>query len=428
MGTRASRWTLAATATALVAAAVATVVTATAASAAADPPDDPAAGHPQSSEGFVLFKGNNAESLNGVSYHTFRIPAVVRTKAGTLLAFAEGRVASHKDFGNINLLYKRGRNDGRKPSDWSGLKQAAGVGMGTWGNPTPVVDRDTGTIWLFLSWNAEDKSQSGGANPDTGKPTTPITKWGERRVFAMKSVDDGETFTGANGEDRPTDLTESLLPKEKPSGEVWDWDAVGPGAGTQTSSGALVIPAQHRNIYSTDHGKTWKPQQLGEQTGEATITQLSNGELYRNDRPTGRSWETAKRRWVSRGTLDGRFSAFQPDDKLLDPRNEASVLQYNTDAPARTIFLNSASTDTRTKMRVRISYDDAQTWPRSRPLSESPIPDSGTEGGYSSMAKTDDFHIGALVETNLRIGDPNSPKSIIFRRFNLSWILHGCEC
>jgi sialidase-1 len=130
---------------------------------------------------------------------------------------------------------------------------------------------------------------------------------------------------------------------------------------------------------------------------------------------------------VARGSIAGGFSAYSPDDKLLDPKNEASVLQYNNDAPARTIFLNSASTVTRTKMRVRISYDNARTWEISRPFDEGPVPaGAGTEGGYSSMTKTADFRIGALVESNLNVN--NDARSIIFRKFNLSWILHGCTC
>jgi sialidase-1 len=392
--------------------------------------DDPAASQPEFNSGVLLFRGNHAESLNGVSYHTFRIPAITRTNAGTLLAFAEGRVSSNLDYGNINLLYKRSTDNG---TSWSGLKEAVGTGPGTWGNPTPVVDRATGTVWLFLSWNAASKSQHDGTNPDTGEPTTAITKWGERKVYVMKSTDDGQTFTGVDGSAGPTDMTATLLPHYLANGTTeWAWDAMGPGNGIYTSAGLLVIPAQHRNIYSTDHGAHWSVQKLTETTGEATITELDDGSLYRNDRPLDSTWSTAKRRWVTRGSITSGFAAYSPDDALLDPKNEASVLQYNNsepEAPARTIFLNSASTETRTKMRVRISYDNAHTWPVSRPLNEAEVvAGAGTEGGYSSMTKTADFRIGALIESNLNTNDGKSARSIIFRKFNLSWILHGCTC
>ncbi|MFI0483537.1 exo-alpha-sialidase [Actinomadura sp. 9N215] len=389
----------------------------------------------------VIFRGNYVEGLNGIKYDSFRIPAIVRTNAGTLLAFAEGRAKSKKDYGNINLVYKRGTNNGATHDDWSGLKEAVGAGMGTWGNPTPVVDRSTGTIWLFMSWNAADKSQSGGTNPDTGEETSKVSAWGERRVFVMKSTDDGQTFTGMNGEPKPTDMTDELLPNKQPDGKKWTWDAIGPGAGLYTKNGTLVIPAQHRNIYSTDHGKTWKVVLMSDaKTSEATVTQLPNGELYRNDRPTRTTWETDdgdgikhKRRWVSRTPdITKRFPPSAPDDKLLDPRNQGSALLYNDtepDAPPRTLFLNSASTESRTKMRVRVSYDkDARTWERSRPLSEGPEwppVDIGEEGGYSSMTKTADEMVGALIEAEL---STTETFSILYRKFNIPWVVNGCTC
>ncbi|KAF9445744.1 glycoside hydrolase family 33 protein [Macrolepiota fuliginosa MF-IS2] len=381
----------------------------------------------------MLFKGNHVEGLNGITYHTFRIPAVVRTNAGTLLTFAEGRAKSNKDYGNINVMYKRGSNNGQTTGDWSTLMQAASIGDDTIGNPTPVVDRQTGTIWLFMSWNSANMSQSGGANPDTGLPTTRITQWGQRRVYVLRSDDDGITFKGMDGSSNPTDMTATLTPKTRADGSAWAWDAVGPGAGLYTSDGVVIIPAQFRNIYSKDHGKTWQVQKLPESAGEATVTELDDGSLYRNDRANSTTWSAAERRWVSRGSIDGGFSAYKPDDQLLDPENEASVLFYNNaepDAPTRTIFLNSASTVARTKMRFRISYDNANTWLMSRPLSDFTLPSgSGTEGGYSSMVKTADNNIGAMVETNLDISNNDvSARGILWHKLNLGWILHGCAC
>ncbi|MFI6036671.1 hypothetical protein ACIBBD_21370 [Streptomyces sp. NPDC051315] len=47
-------------------------------------------------------------------YGCFRIPSLVRTKAGTLLAFAEGRSSpSRADRGPIDLVVRRSTNDGR---------------------------------------------------------------------------------------------------------------------------------------------------------------------------------------------------------------------------------------------------------------------------------------------------------------------------
>ena len=39
-------------------------------------------------------------------YHTYRIPALLVTKAGTLLAFCEGRRTGRGDHGDLDLLVK----------------------------------------------------------------------------------------------------------------------------------------------------------------------------------------------------------------------------------------------------------------------------------------------------------------------------------
>src|SRR5215213_3410701 len=71
-------------------------------------------------------------------YHSFRIPSIVRTNANTLIAFVEGRMSSNKDYGNINVEYKRSTDNG---ATWSAMMEVVGAGQVTWGNPTAVVDR-----------------------------------------------------------------------------------------------------------------------------------------------------------------------------------------------------------------------------------------------------------------------------------------------
>jgi sialidase-1 len=340
-------------------------------------------------------------------YHSFRIPSIVRTNANTLLAFVEGRMSSNKDYGNINVEYKRSTNDG---ATWSSMLEVVGAGQGTWGNPTAVVDRNTGRIWVFMSWNSATKNQSGTDGYDK------IDTWGDRKVYYSYSDNDGLSFS------TPTDMTSTLLPAN------YKWDAMGPGVGIQTSNGTLVIPAIGRNIYSTDHGATWHYKSIPGGTSEGAIVELNDGRLMRNDRATRSVWETGKRRWVSRGTIAGSFSAFAPDDVLLDPACQGSLVRY-TGAPDRIMVLNSASTETRCKMRVRISYDGGVTWPISRKifdwLTDSEAFAQG-KGGYSSMVKTADYTIGALIEINENTGDSgNSHRSIEFHKFNLPWMLNG---
>src|SRR5262245_51737398 len=46
-------------------------------------------------------------------YHTFRIPAIIATTKGTLLAFCEGRKNGAGDAGDIDLVLKRSVDQGK---------------------------------------------------------------------------------------------------------------------------------------------------------------------------------------------------------------------------------------------------------------------------------------------------------------------------
>ena len=88
--------------------------------------------------------------INGDNgYNNFRIPALIVTQKGTLLAFCEGR-AKDSDTGNVDVVFKRSTDQG---SNWSPLRVLADFGDDAIENATPVVDRSTGLIWLLLTSN-----------------------------------------------------------------------------------------------------------------------------------------------------------------------------------------------------------------------------------------------------------------------------------
>ncbi len=353
----------------------------------------------------VLFNGGN-ESI----YHSFRIPSIIKTKNGTLIAICEGRRWSPSDWGDINVVFKRSTDNG---ATWSALGEVVGSGAGTWGNPTAVYDKDKGTngrAWVFMSWNDANKAA-----------WSDITAWGDRRVFSSYSDDHGATWS------TPQDMSSTLLPPG------YTWDAMGPGTGIQTTintPGRLIIPAFGRNIYSDDHGTTWQYKTIPGGTDEGTIVELMNGSLLRNDRPGTTAWNTAKKRRKSIGTIAGSFAAWSVDNTLNDPKCQASILRYNGDDPHRIYFLNPNTIDKRCNMTVRISYDDGATWPISRAIYSGNTCDYANltvaKGGYSSMVKTADYAVGALIEINENVAaSATSNKSIEFHKFNLPWILNG---
>lgn len=213
-------------------------ITAMATFATANVPDPAKDATPYHSE-FVLFRSANmagADKLStGIGFHTFRIPAVVRTSTGRMIAFAEGRRSSNADYGDMNLVYKRSKsttNGGPTLNDWEPLAEVIGDGAGTWGNPTPVVDGNT--IYLFMSWNGANYSQVGGQVLPNGVVTKSIdSTWeGRRHLKLTTSTDDGKTWSYP-----PADITTVLTPNGRA------WDAVGPGNGIVLDSGELVVPA-----------------------------------------------------------------------------------------------------------------------------------------------------------------------------------------
>ena len=140
-------------------------------------------------------------------YHTFRIPSVIavpasrQNRTGALLAFCEGRKNSRGDAGDIDLVLKRSLDGGKT---WGSLQVVWDDGANTCGNPCPVIDRKTGTIWLLLTHNLGEDSEKQ-IEERTGK--------GTRTVWVTKSADNGATWA------RPVEITKTT------KRDNWTWYA-----------------------------------------------------------------------------------------------------------------------------------------------------------------------------------------------------------
>jgi sialidase-1 len=318
-------------------------------------------------------------------YHTYRIPALIATKRGTLLAFCEGRKNSAGDAGNIDLLLRRSFDGGRT---WQPVQTVADMGEDTIGNPAPVVERKTGAIFLLMTRNP-------------GTVTERQTGERDRTVWISKSTDDGATWSA------PADITAQV----KPAG--WTWYATGPGNGIQLKTGRLVIPCDHNTgpelryshvIYSDDRGATWHVGGIAEEkTNESAVVELPGGELVLNMR----SYHGRNRRAVQRSRDGGiTWSPLMLDDALVEPVCQAGMI-----ASGRVVLFSNPAATARIRMTVRRSGDGARTWPVSRVVWEGP-------SAYSSLAALRGGGFGLLYE----LGDKGPYERIAFAAFDNKWL------
>lgn len=348
------------------------------------------------------------------AYHTYRIPAIVATNDGTLLAFCEGRKSGRGDAGNIDLLVQRSEDEGRS---WSRPLVVWDDGDNTCGNPTAVVDRETGVIWLAMTWNLGSDHESAIM---AGKSAQP------RRVFVTHSSDDGRSWAA------PRSLGDAVRKTH------WRWYATGPGSAIQVTrgphKGRLLIPANHSDhsdprehpyrshvFWSDDHGKTW---QLGgvhaPRSNESAVVERSDGSLLQ----AMRSYHGGLRRAMATSRDGGAsWGPIALDPALDTPVCQASLLRYSwppkpglADPPASDaqasarsrILFSSPRGKNRSRLHVWMSYDEGKSWPVCRQI---------YAGGsaYSDLVRLPRGRIGVLFERD-------GYRRITLAHFDLEWL------
>lgn len=312
-------------------------------------------------------------------YACFRIPAIVATGRGTLLAFAEARKGDCGDAGDIDLVLRRSEDGGRT---WAPLTVVWDDGGNTCGNPAPVVDSRTGRILLLSTWNLGSDREPriiDGTSKDT------------RRVYLASSSDDGRSWT------KPREITGDV---KRPD---WTWYATGPVNGIRIRkgpfSGRLVVPCDHieavskryfsHTIHSDDGGKTWK---LGGSTpadrvNECTVAELSGGRLLLNMR----NYDGTRFRRTSFSDDGGTtWTAPTVDSALPEPVCQAAMLRVSRRRPVLA-FSNPASREKRVNMTVRWSVDGGRVWQAPQTVHSGP-------SAYSCMVALPRGRLGLLFE------------------------------
>ncbi|WP_440580782.1 exo-alpha-sialidase [Streptomyces sp. PT19] len=356
----------------------------------------------------VLFRADRDPG----GYACFRIPAIVRTNEGTLLAFAEGRVLDCGDAGDIDVVVKRSTDGGRT---WGPLQVVNEGGGDTHGNPAPVVDRDTGRVLLVETYNA--------GRTDGGNCAVPCA----RTPHLQYSDDDGRTWSA------PRDLGAQILPPD------WNsWYATGPVHGVQLSGGAhagrLVIgvnaetwdgdrvTANHAALVVSDDGgehwrigatDTWPVAADGtfrQKPSEMTLTERADGSLLVSGREDNGTDLGHRTQAVSRDGGDSFTAPFRALPDLYTPQVQGAVLRLGD----RLLLSAPADPDRRRTMAVRSSYDGGATWDSV---------DRGTVvtrdwAGYSDMVAVDDATVGLMYEA----GPVDARDEIRFARFTENWL------
>lgn len=335
-------------------------------------------------------------------YSSLRIPALVVTQKGTLLAFAAGRIDSGSDWADMDLVMRRSVDGG---DTWQPLQVIAQRENKTpVDNPTPIVGLD-GTIHLVYQRDYA-------------------------RAFYTSSKDDGRTWSPAK------DITAAFDDFK----DEYDWKVLAPGPGhsIQLGNGRLIVPVwladsdveePHRShrpsriatIYSDDNGSTWKrgeliPDMPGfKNPSETMAVELSDGRVMLNIRN-----ESAERRRGVSYSEDGISGWTKPEyvEELFEPICMASIIRVNDKGSDRyQLFVNPDSKEIpkhpRRNLTIKLSADEGKTWSVAQVLNEG-------VSGYSDLAIDDNGTVYCLYETRM---ENDKGVSLYLKKFDVQRLL-----
>jgi sialidase-1 len=334
-------------------------------------------------------------------FTSIRIPSIVATTHGTLVAFAEGR-KSNADQAQNKIISKRSSDSGQT---WSAVQVLADDGENSLNNPTAVVDQTTGRIFLMYQRIPAHTSESSKAI------TTGFDGPLVYRSFLITSDDDAKTWSS------PLDVTRTT---KHPT--IATTIASGPGIGIQLTRGPhkdrLIIPFNEGPFYkwnnyavfSDDHGQTWAcghnaPGNMAGQhskVNEVQMVELEDGSVMLNSR----QFDGSKCRKIAISHDGGEnWSPIADASELRDPSCMASILRYSFKDSGQILYSGPDSTR-RENGTIYLSTDDAKTWPTKRVLFAGSF-------SYSVLVKLPDDSIGCLFESN---------GNIRFAHFTMDWV------
>ena len=340
----------------------------------------------------------------------YRIPSLVVSPKGVVLAFASRRKGSLGDFGHETDVVLRRSLDGG--ATWQPMQTLVSRPDADIHHGPAVVDRRTGRILKFCrTWPA--KAEGG---PHKFVNSTPYAKMRDLGYLdhVVASDDEGATWS----EPRP-------LPLPFPAGAVSA--ASGNGVhGIQLADGRLLIQGGYVLggkrfsciFHSDDGGATWRlgaSESVSGSLREFAMAQLADGSVTVNIRARGGYRLVG----VSRDRGES-FGALRPDKVLVEPFCHAGLVRLPGGADVL-LFSNPANhpkgtprAKLRTRLTIRLSRDGGATWPAARVLHEGPA-------AYSDLAALPDGAVGCLYEC----GERSPYERVAFARFAPDWVAGG---
>lgn len=284
------------------------------------------------------------ENLGGIS--CYRIPSIVQTDKGVLVAFAEARVGSCGDSAVHSIGVRRSLDGGKT---WGNVSFVEGPAGSMVGNPTTIYTKSGKIVLIYVLHSAKCNADCGTGNG------------------VSVSSDDGVTW-GV-----PKDVSQQWGPA---SGSL-----PGPGNGVQTTTGRLLVAAHHGAyvhdyvVFSDDDGSTWIPiNQTFAKMDEATMTQLTNGSVVVNMRHQ-RS-QTIGRAFALSNDNGASFGPIQFDSELTSPVCQASMVTFG----GASYFSNPESRTGRNHIGIRRSKNNIESWG-----TKSFMVETGNTAGYSCL-------------------------------------------